>query len=84
MRRPVIAVASGGPLETVVDGETGFLCEANETHFAEVMKKLIEEEGLSKRMGDKGRERVVKNFSFESFSDQLEKAVIKVVTGVDH
>jgi len=25
---PVIAVASGGPLETVLDGETGFLCEA--------------------------------------------------------
>lgn len=25
--RPVIAVASGGPLESVVDGETGILCE---------------------------------------------------------
>ena len=25
--RPVVAVASGGPLETVVHEETGFLCE---------------------------------------------------------
>lgn len=29
MKRPVIAVASGGPLETIVDGETGFLCSPN-------------------------------------------------------
>lgn len=29
MKRPVIAVASGGPLETIVHGETGFLCSSN-------------------------------------------------------
>ena len=28
MRRPVIAVSSGGPLETVLHNETGFLCSS--------------------------------------------------------
>ncbi|GAV04407.1 hypothetical protein RvY_14689 [Ramazzottius varieornatus] len=84
LKRPVIAVASGGPLETVVDGETGFLCEPDEMHFAEAMKKFVADRELPRRMGDNGREHVVRNFSFEAFSDQLEKAVVKVVTGVQY
>jgi glycosyltransferase involved in cell wall biosynthesis len=31
--RPVIAVKSGGPMETVVDGKTGFLCEKTPKRF---------------------------------------------------
>lgn len=38
--RPVIAVASGGPLETVVSGQTGFLCPPQPAAFAEAMASL--------------------------------------------
>lgn len=34
---PVIAVASGGPLETVIHGRTGFLCAQDEKSFGEAM-----------------------------------------------
>ena len=36
---PVVAVNSGGPLETVVDGETGFLCDPEPSEFAKSMKR---------------------------------------------
>ncbi|KAI9989509.1 hypothetical protein PInf_019792 [Phytophthora infestans] len=37
---PVIAVSSGGPLESIADGETGFLCQQKPEAFAEAMAKL--------------------------------------------
>lgn len=38
--RPVVAVASGGPLETVVSGKTGYLCPPQPADFAEAMASL--------------------------------------------
>ena len=38
MRRPVIAVNSGGPLESVLNNITGFLCDPLPTQFSEAMK----------------------------------------------
>lgn len=83
MRRPVVAVASGGPLETVRHRETGFLCDAEEERlqdqFAESMKELILTEGVRDKMGESAREHVVKNFSFEAFSTVLDDVVRKLV-----
>ena len=39
---PVIAVNDGGPTETVVHGETGFLCPPKSEEFAEALRKLKE------------------------------------------
>ena len=44
-RRPVVAQASGGPLESVKDGETGFLCAGNPEDFAEAMSVLLRDPG---------------------------------------
>lgn len=38
--RPVIAVNSGGPRETVVHGKTGLLCTPEPASFAEAMASL--------------------------------------------
>ena len=38
--RPVIACDSGGPRESILDGRTGFLCEASPTAFAHAMQAL--------------------------------------------
>lgn len=39
--RPVIAVASGGPLESIKDGTTGLLCEPTPEAFAAAMARLM-------------------------------------------
>ncbi|OQV13302.1 Alpha-1,3/1,6-mannosyltransferase ALG2 [Hypsibius exemplaris] len=80
MQRPVIAVSSGGPLETVLDGKTGFLCDAHEDRFAEAMKKFIDTPSLSRTMGTAGRQHVNKNFSFQAFTRQLDDIVRKVAS----
>ena len=40
-RCPVIAVNSGGPLESVVDGRTGFLCPPEPAAWAVALRKVI-------------------------------------------
>ena len=40
MKCPVITVNSGGPLETVQNGVTGFLCNTDAKSFALAMKKF--------------------------------------------
>jgi alpha-1,3/alpha-1,6-mannosyltransferase len=53
---PVLAVNNGGPKESVVDGETGFLRKANETEFSEVMEMIAD--------GGQGRDSpIVKHYS---------------------
>ncbi len=39
--RPVLAVNSGGPRESVVDGQTGFLREPQPQAFADAMGRLL-------------------------------------------
>ena len=79
MQKPVIAVASGGPLETVAHGDTGFLCEPDPKDFAEAMKKFAEDPELARRMGERGKRRVEEVFSFEQFTEKLD-AIVKGLT----
>ena len=76
MRLPVIAVNSGGPLETVLDGETGFLCEPTPEAFSQAMGRIYEGEEEAKAMGEAGRKHVVQNFSFEAFTRKLNNIVL--------
>lgn len=70
-RRPIVAVNSGGPLETVVDGKTGFLCEPTAEAFAAKMVFLFRNRGSSMEMGLSGREHIMANFSFRAFAEKL-------------
>ncbi len=42
-QRPVIACASGGPMESIVDGETGYLCDASPAAFADAAARLLDD-----------------------------------------
>ncbi|ODM88229.1 Alpha-1,3/1,6-mannosyltransferase ALG2, partial [Orchesella cincta] len=53
--KPVLAVDSGGPRETVVHEVTGFLCPSNEIHFAAAMATLITEPEIKESMGNAAR-----------------------------
>ncbi|KAM4706308.1 alpha-1,3/1,6-mannosyltransferase ALG2 [Rhinophrynus dorsalis] len=68
---PVIAVNSGGPLESVVNNVTGYLCHPVSKEFADAMEKFVKYPSLKKRMGEAGHERVKEKFSFKVFSDQI-------------
>ena len=68
---PVVAVNTGGPLETVADGETGFLCNGNAEDFARAVSKLIGDSDLRERMSEAGPKRVNKYFSFKAFAKKI-------------
>lgn len=71
-KKPVIAVNSGGPKESVVDNRTGFLCEPNEEAFASAMKKIVDnEENIIEQFSQFGLNRFHEKFSFQAFSHQL-------------
>ena len=75
MKCPVIACSSGGPLETVVDDATGYLCDANPLAFSTAMKKIAERVELKQILGNAGYQHVLDNFSFEKFTEKLDKSV---------
>lgn len=72
--KPVIAVNEGGSAETVEDGETGFLVEADTDQIAEKMSYLAENPEEVEEMGKKGRKQIQK-YSWDSFADKLDEKV---------
>jgi alpha-1,3/alpha-1,6-mannosyltransferase len=75
-RTPVIAVNSGGPTETVVHGQTGWLCDPTPQAFSQAMEEAVRGgRDLKKELGVAGRERVNRNFSFTAFAKRWDTAV---------
>ena len=79
---PVLAASNGGPLETVVDGETGWLRSPEEVNEW----TLVIQEALSdisddqlQRMGFAGKERVITEFSETEMAKRLDDEVKKMV-----
>jgi phosphatidylinositol alpha-1,6-mannosyltransferase len=64
--RPVVATRAGGVPEAVVDGETGLLVEAGDVEaLAAAILRILREPELAKRLGERGRERVLASFTWE-------------------
>jgi glycosyltransferase involved in cell wall biosynthesis len=63
---PVVSTTIGGIPEMVVDNETGFLVQPDDTAaLADVIEKVINDRSLGQRLGYAGRERAQKLFSIE-------------------
>lgn len=72
--KPVVATRAGGPLDSVVDGETGFLVPVKDIEkMAGSIIKLLENPGIAEEMGRKGRKRVEEIFCKERYANQVEK-----------
>jgi glycosyltransferase involved in cell wall biosynthesis len=73
--RPVLATARGGPLESVIDGETGFLCEDTPLAFADGIRRLaaVDERQLEV-MGLMARKRALA-FTWDRFVDRIDQHV---------
>lgn len=83
-RAPVVASATGGILEVVVEGETGHLVPftadpvtsfpTDKTQFARDLAApitaLLQNPGEAKRMGEAGRKRVEEHFSWTAIAGQ--------------
>ncbi len=83
-RAPVVASATGGILEVVVDGETGYLVPFApdavtgfpvdpgqfSRDLAAKLTELMGDEERCRRFGDAGRERVERMFSWEAIAEQ--------------
>jgi alpha-1,3/alpha-1,6-mannosyltransferase len=76
--RPVVAVSGGGPAETVVHGETGFLCAPTAEAFADALARLLGDSAGAARMGRAGRAHVAQHFSRAAFGRRLEAVLTEV------
>ncbi len=72
---PVVTGRSGGVVDSIIDGETGFLVEPGDIdEHAERLLQLAVDPGLRARMGEMALERVRNNFSIEG-----EEACLRVI-----
>lgn len=72
--KPVISVNEGGPMETLVEGETGFLVDSY-NEMAKRMAYLAEHKSEAETMGRLGRERVVAHYSWDAFFKKFDIAL---------
>ena len=77
---PVLASKTGGPLETVLDGKTGFLRENTPEEFGKVMASLIARPQLGLELGMAAHDHVKANFGTKAFETALESAVNQTLT----
>ncbi|KAH0545596.1 hypothetical protein FGG08_000427 [Glutinoglossum americanum] len=91
---PVLAASNGGPLETILDGKTGWLRPPNAVQqWTAVMRDVIFERpaGELRAMAKAGREHVQREFSEQKMAERLDREVEKMFeaprqrafTGVD-
>ncbi|CAN6561096.1 unnamed protein product [Malus baccata var. baccata] len=76
--KPVIACNSGGPVETVKNGETGFLCDCNPRELSLAMAKLITDPQMAQRRGIEARWHVTESFSTKIFGQHLNHYIVDV------
>jgi len=62
---PVVAVAEGGPCDTVQDGISGYLVNADEVALGDATARLLADRECARRMGEAGAEFVASHYSWE-------------------
>ena len=72
MARPVVSTNRGGPMETIVDGETGYLVPPEDpAALAERVLSLLRDPVLRTQMGQAGRTHAVAHLSAERYAAQM-------------
>lgn len=78
---PVVASSVGGITESVVPGETGYLCEAGDIEcFCNRLQQLRADPDLRNEMGAAGRHRVQARYSQAVLVDRFEQVLMKTKT----
>ena len=69
---PTVSSPVGANLDVVIEGETGFFARSQED-WADRLECLLRDEGLRKRLGEKGRERIEAEYCVEQTAPKLMK-----------
>lgn len=71
-KKAVIAGNSGGAVDAVIDGETGFLIDSlSEEHLRTTIMKLINDEELCKKIGEQGYNRAVNQLNWGIITNKI-------------
>lgn len=76
---PIIAINQGCLGEIVKNGENGFLTEESPEELFVKINKLLNNDGLRLKMGIKGREDILSNWTWEKSVNNIEKLFKKVI-----
>ena len=69
---PVIAGASGGAPDAVIEGVTGFVVNGTDTNqISDRVVELLANEELRKKMGSAGREWIVKEWRWQIWAEKF-------------
>lgn len=79
---PVIAVDAGGPKETIINRETGYLVEDSAQAIAERMATLVQSANQNgyTEMCQSARRHALSKFGIERFNNQLERLMYDIVS----
>ena len=74
MRLPVVATNIGGPVEQVLDGETGYLVPPlDPAALADRLETLFRDADMRKRFGEAGRQRARQSFRLTEMMKKIER-----------
>ncbi|XP_058203122.1 uncharacterized protein LOC131317606 [Rhododendron vialii] len=79
--KPVIACNTGGPVETIKNGVTGFLCDPSPQEFSLAMEKFTRDPQMAERMGSEARQHVIESFSTKIFGQHLNQILLDIAWG---
>ena len=77
---PVLAANSGGPLETIVEGQTGWLCSAEKVQdWTQVMRDALQDRVSLKSMKQAGPKRVRENFTRPIMAKKFHEEILSML-----
>lgn len=77
---PVVAFATDGVAETVVDGVTGRLAPTGDTAvLADALADLLRDDSAARKMGEEGRKRVLEVFTARKAAQEVSRIIHEVV-----
>jgi len=75
---PVLAVASGGYLESVKHGVNGYLTKRDSESLGKLIAKLANSPDLVKKLGKAARKDALENWTWNTHNKKLEKLLTKI------
>jgi spore coat protein SA len=79
---PVVASRSGGLVETVKHGETGYIVKKNDPQgLAEALLALLRDETLLEKMGRAGRRRALSCFTWDQVGGAMHRRYQELCLG---
>lgn len=81
MEKPILAHASGGPAETVIDGEIGWLfADMRHETLVHALRRALSNRSLWKMMGERARAHACMHYSSEAMANRLGSIINEIRT----